>query len=108
MISLIEHHHDDLVSRCKQFGVKRLEIFGSAATGEFDESSSDIDFLVDFDDRTTDDLFHRYFGLKSALEQLFGRPVDLVMVGALRNPYFIDSVNSTRQLVYAAPVAQAA
>jgi predicted nucleotidyltransferase len=108
MISLIQQHYDNLVAACGRFGVRRLEVFGSAATGDFDPSSSDIDFLIEFDDHSAKNLFYRYFGLKDALELLFGRSVDLVMVGALRNPYFIDSVNQTRELVYAAPVAQTA
>lgn len=108
MTNVIEQHYDNLVAECGRFGVSRLEVFGSAATGDFDPSSSDIDFLIEFDDHSENNLFNRYFGLKDALEQLFGRSVDLVMVGALRNPYFIDSVNKTRKLVYAAPVPQTA
>ena len=54
------------------------------------------------------DLFRRYFGFKEALEALFGRAVDLVMIGAMRNPYFIESVNKTRRLIYEAQDAQAA
>jgi hypothetical protein len=36
------------------------------------------------------------------LERLFGRPVDLVMARAIRNPYFLESVNRTRTVLYAA------
>ena len=39
---------------------------------------------------------------------LFGRTVDLVTVGALKNPYFIEAVNKTRQLLYAVEGAEAA
>ena len=55
-----------------------------------------------------DDLFGRYFGLNEALEQLFACKVDLVMVGALKNPYFVESVNRSRRPVYASPLAQGA
>ncbi len=91
---------------CRRFGVQRLEIFGSATSRDFDPRRSDIDFLVDFAPDGDQDLFHRYFGLKEALEHLLGRRVDLVMTGALRNPYFIESVNKTRQSVYAAEIPQ--
>jgi uncharacterized protein len=98
---------DQLRMLCRRFGVRRLELFGSAATGDFDAGRSDFDFVVDFGDRAVS-LFDDYFGLKNALEALYGRPVDLVMTGAMRNPYFIKSVNATRRLVYAAEDAQAA
>ena len=87
--------------------MRRLELFGSATTGAFDPQRSDLDFLVDFDANPAD-LFKRYFDLKESLEALFRRDVDLVMIGALHNPYFIESVNKTRQLVYAAEDSQAA
>jgi uncharacterized protein len=93
---------------CERFGVRRLEVFGSAAEGRFDPSRSDIDLLVDFAPSdaggTADapsDLFSRYFGLSEALQKLLARPVDLVMVGAIRNPYFLESVNRSRQTLYA-------
>ena len=95
-------------SLCRHYGVRKLELFGSATTDGFDPQSSDLDFLIEFDPERTDSLFHRYFGLNEDLEALFGRKVDLVMVGTLRNPYFVDSVNKTRRTVYAAPVAEAA
>ena len=43
-----------------------------------------------------------YFDFQSELEKLLGRAVDLVMLAALKNPYFIREVNRTRRLVYAA------
>jgi uncharacterized protein len=95
-------------SLCHRFGVKRLDVFGSAATGDFDPQRSDIDFVVEFEGLQSPDIFVRYFGLKEALEALFARPVDLVMAGAMRNPYFIESVSRSRRSVYAAPVATAA
>jgi hypothetical protein len=42
-----------------------------------------------------------YFGLKDELEILFSRPVDLVSVGSVRNPYVKASIDLDRQLVYA-------
>jgi hypothetical protein len=82
--------------------VHRLELFGSAATGEFDPKSSDLDFLVEFDDRMESGYFEAYFGLKESLERLFERPVDLVMSKAAKNPYFLESIAASRTLLYAA------
>jgi len=103
---IIDVHREALVAQCQRFGVRQLELFGSAASSAFDAQRSDVDFLVDFDMHGEPDLFRRYFGLNEALERILGRKVDLVMVGALKNPYFIDAVNETRRLIYAAPVAQ--
>jgi uncharacterized protein len=61
------------------FGVRRLGIFGSYARDEQTEAS-DMDFLVDFDDATLDN----YFDLKFFLEDLFGRPVDLVFADTIK------------------------
>jgi predicted nucleotidyltransferase len=97
----------ELAVLCRRFGVRRLDLFGSAATGAFDPGSSDVDMLVEFDDEPTR-LFDRYFGLKESLEALYGRPVDLVSAGSLRNPFFIAAVNETRQLMYAQEDAKAA
>lgn len=92
---------------CRRYGVRRLELFGSAATGAFDHQSSDLDFIVEFESSARSSL-DDYFGLKEALEALYERPVDLVMAGAMRNPYFVKSVNETRRVVYASENAQAA
>ena len=103
MIPLIEQHLEAIRDLCREFDVVRLEVFGSAATGDFDPDRSDVDFLVEYAPET--DLgpwMKRYFDLKERLEQMLGRPVDLVMVGALRNPYFIRSVNESRRVLYAA------
>ena len=109
MIALIEQHRSDIADLCRHFRVHRLEVFGSAADGRFDPARSDIDFLVEFDtSEGLGSLFHRHFGLAEALEQLFDCKVDLVSVGALRNPYLIASVNRSRETVYASTLAETA
>ncbi|MDF1606091.1 nucleotidyltransferase domain-containing protein [Nocardioides sp. YIM 152315] len=85
---------------CRRFGVSRMVVFGSAVTEAFDETASDVDFLVEFAD-SVESRFDAYFGLKESLEALLGRPVDLVAPAALRNPYFADSVARTGQELYA-------
>ena len=108
MIALIEQHRPEVAGLCSRFGVQSLEVFGSAANGAFDPARSDIDFLVEFRHDDADSLFHRYFGLQEALEQLFGRKIDLVTASALKNPYFIAAVNQSRQSVYASARTQTA
>jgi uncharacterized protein len=79
-----------------------LEVFGSAAGARFDPDSSDLDFLVDFVPASHGVLADRYLGLLEALESLFGRPIDLVMTTAIRNPYFLQGIEPSRTLLYAA------
>jgi len=98
----VESRRGEIAEICARLGVRRLELFGSAASGAFDPQRSDFDFLVEFAplDRVTP--FEQYFGLKEQLELLLARPVDLVMAGASANPYFLESVNASRRLLYAA------
>jgi uncharacterized protein len=78
MQSDIDSKRDALAALCRRFGVARLEIFGSAARGAgFDPKRSDADFLVTFAPPTRNDLT-AFVDLKDALEELLGRPVDLV------------------------------
>lgn len=101
MIPEIEQHRAELETLCRRFGVRRLELFGSAATDAFHFGRSDLDFLVEFAPPLGPGYADRYFGLLEALEALFGRPVDLVVVSAIKNPYFRESVEKTRELLYA-------
>jgi len=102
MIPAVSEKQTDLAVLCERFGVERLEIFGSGATeDEFDPARSDLDFIVEF--RRDQDLgpwLRHYFAFRSALSELFGRPVDLVMSSAMKDPYFIREANRTRRLVY--------
>lgn len=88
---------------CKRFGVRRLELFGSAARGtDFDPQTSDLDFLVEFGMAPHLGPLEQYFDLAQALSALFGRPVDLIEAGAVRNPYIASGIASAKALVYAA------
>jgi len=98
--AIINSRSEELARVCREHGVQRLDVFGSAAGDQFDPDRSDIDFIVDFAPSAQPTLFAHYFALKQALEALFGRPVDLVMASAMRNPYFIEAAARTRQPVY--------
>ena len=63
-----------------RYGVQALALFGSTAR-DSSRTDSDIDILVSFDGPATSE---RYFGVQFYLEDLFGRPVDLVTDKALR------------------------
>jgi hypothetical protein len=102
MISLVEEKRAELGRLCAQYHVRRLELFGSAADERFDPERSDLDFLVEFEDLAWNEYAQHYFGLADALVDLFGRPVDLVMLAAVDNPYFLEEIESSRRLLYAA------
>ena len=103
MIDEIALRREELWALCRRYHVRRLDLFGSAARGDFDPERSDVDFLVEFDRTHRDALSLRtYFGLKEALEELLGRSVDLVEPGAVRNPYLKTSIEASRESVFAA------
>jgi hypothetical protein len=94
--------HSELSELCHEFHILRLELFGSALSSAFDVERSDLDFLVEFQPLQPGDYATAFFGFKEALEQLFGRPVDLVVASAIRNPYFRRSIEQSKALLYAA------
>ncbi len=102
MLSLIEKSRSEIDAVCRRRAVRRLELFGSAVREDFNAATSDLDFLVEFDAATSLPALDRYFGLKEDLEALFGRPVDLVMPRAVRNPYLRAEMERDRRLLYAA------
>lgn len=99
---LIEDKRDDLIRLCAKYRVRRLEIFGSAFTSRFNPRTSDLDFLVEFLPLQPGEYADAYFGLLEALRELFQRNVDLVTIGAIRNRYFLESINRSRAVLYAA------
>ena len=102
MHASIAQHLDGIAAICRQFGVCSMDVFGSAARAkDFDPARSDADFLVEFAPDAPADL-HRFFGVKAELEQLLGRPVDLVERDAVRNPFVRAAIEQHRQSVYAA------
>ena len=102
MEHLVADKAQQVAAVCRRFRVRRLDLFGSAATGSFDPASSDLDFLVEFHDLQPGEWADAYFGLLAALEELFSRPVDLVMSSAVRNPYLLRSIAATKTVLYAA------
>jgi predicted nucleotidyltransferase len=101
-LPVIRGHQSELEQLCSHFHVRRLELFGSAVGGGFNSELSDLDFLVEFDSLPAGAYADTFFGFKQALEGLFGLPVDLVIPSAIRNPYFRQSIDKCKALLYAA------
>lgn len=98
----LSQHRTELEALCRRYGVRRLELFGSAAIGQDQAGASDFDFLVEFAPQPPGAYADAFFGLLESLEQLFGRPVDLVVGSAIRNPFFLQAIERTKTLLYAA------
>jgi predicted nucleotidyltransferase len=98
----VSTHREQIIALCERFDVASLAAFGSAVGDEFDETRSDVDLVVEFMHPGSAEYADNYFSLKAALEDLFGRPVDLVTRSSIVNPYFVERVESTQEAIYAA------
>ena len=100
-MKLIELNIDKIIELCHKFHVRKLWAFGSILTSRF-RPESDVDLCVDFD-RDNIPLMtaaDNFFDFQFALEDLFGRKVDLTDDSAVRNPYFREELNEKRRLIY--------
>jgi uncharacterized protein len=86
------------VPACREFKVKRLDLFGSRARGE-GATAGDIDLLVEFEEPDLHPA-KRFFGLLHHLEDALGCKVDLLTISSLRNPYFRRRVLKERVNIY--------
>lgn len=92
---------EELRKICRDFNVKELYLFGSAATGNL-SSDSDLDFLVNFDRKDYKGAFDQFMDFKLQLEELYNRPIDLYHIKKFRNSIFQKELDQTKKLVYGA------
>ena len=97
----LEPHLAEIQHLCRVNGVERLDVFGSVLRDDFN-TASDVDFLVVFQRDGYDGAFEQFMNFKGALEQLLGRPVDILVDRPFRNSIFQREVDQTRRSVYAA------
>ncbi|MDL2262921.1 nucleotidyltransferase domain-containing protein [Bacteroidales bacterium OttesenSCG-928-I21] len=102
MNQLLTAKLQEIEKLCKQYKVHSLYVFGSVNTNSFN-AESDIDFLIAFEkDLSIEEYTDNYFEMRYSLRDLFNRDIDLVTENSLSNPYFIQSIEQTKQLLYAA------
>jgi len=101
MIRVVEDKIQDIRDLCIRYDVKTMYLFGSVCTDRFDDES-DIDFLITFKDIPVEKYTDNYFELHYNLEKLFKRKIDLLTENSLSNPFFIESIEETKLLLYAA------
>lgn len=99
MQTIIQENIDKITALCQLYKVKSLYAFGSVCNDKFNPKS-DIDLLISFNTMDYGDYADAYFTLADKFEELFQRPVDLITDKSLSNPYFIDSLNQTKTLIY--------
>ena len=103
MHAILHDKRHAVAALARRFGVRRLEVVGSAARGDdFDLTTSDVDFLVTFATDTRLPPLEQFFGLRDALAELLGRPVDLIEADAVTNPYLKQEFEAAREVVFAA------
>ena len=99
----IDLDYDEIKAFCEDYGIRRMALFGSVLTDEFDENS-DVDFLVEYEDKHPKPPYH--FHVRRDLQEMIGRRVDLVTVQALqrnnRTPYIRDEILATAENYYVA------
>ncbi len=102
MQAILEQHIEEVKLLCKTFNIKRLYAFGSVVSELFNDQS-DIDFLISFSDNVSiEEYTANYFSLHYKLRELFHREIDIITENSLSNPYFIQSINATKKLIYEA------
>jgi predicted nucleotidyltransferase len=98
----IDQHRNEISSICKRYRVSKLDVFGSAARKvDFKINSSDADFLIEFEPDVQVGL-DQLMGIKTELEKLLGRNVDLIEPEAVLNPFVKASIQRHQESVYAA------
>ena len=98
-MNLIENNIQKIIDLCKKHKVHKLFVFGSVLTSRFNDNS-DVDLIVDFNKAEVSDYFDNFFDFKYALENLFGRKVDLLEEQTIKNPYLKKNVDATKTLIY--------
>jgi uncharacterized protein len=102
MVALIENNITAIRDACKKHHERTLYLVGSAATGYCFSLESDVDFLYRFKEDEIEEMEYadNFFDLMFYLQDLLKRKVDLVAVEKMKNPYFIESINKDKQLIY--------
>ena len=90
---------NDLPELCEEYNIAFVDLFGSIARDDANESS-DIDMIIDFNEPKTNHLSKRYFGFLHSVEDRYGRKVDLLTPKSLTNPYLKNEVNKDRIRLY--------
>jgi len=98
-MNILSTYSNEVKQLCDTHEVRSLFAFGSVTTERFN-ANSDIDFVVDIADNDPLSYSDKYFDLKSRLEELFKRKIDLLEQKTISNPYLKARIDQTKVLVY--------
>ena len=98
----VDNQQDEIAAACRQYGIERLFVFGSAIREDFRPGESDIDLLVEFGPIDVTKKFHAYLDAREAFRRFFNADVDLVMRGAVKNKVIAKEIDRTKKLIYPA------
>lgn len=101
MIGILEKNRQQISEACARHGVARLHVFGSALNEGYRPDESDLDLLVEFAPMDPYARVDAYFGMLDELRGLLHTEVDLVMAGAVKNPYIAREIERTKEVLYA-------
>ena len=87
----------EIADFCRRHHIVSFSLFGSVLRDDF-RPDSDVDVLVEFEPDHIHGL--AFFDMQDELERLFGRKVDLVTKGALRNPFRRHEILRTHRVIY--------
>lgn len=98
-MTVLDKYINEINKLCSSHKVRQLYVFGSALTEKFNHES-DIDLIVDFEPIDVSLYADNYYDLKFSLQDTLKRPIDLLEEKAIKNPYFRQTINQQRQLIY--------
>jgi predicted nucleotidyltransferase len=90
----------EFTALCSQHNVNNLYAFGSSVNGNFNETSSDIDLLVDIDDKDPLLRGQKLLDFWDKLEDFFQKKVDLLTYSSLKNPVLKKNIDASKLLIY--------
>ncbi len=101
-LALAQPQLDAIADACRRHHVARMDVFGSVLRPDYRPGESDIDLLVEFLPLDAGSLYKAYFALLNDLRLGLASRVDLVMADAVCNPYVKQSIEASKQQIYAA------
>jgi predicted nucleotidyltransferase len=98
-MNISDKNMEQIKAICKKYKVKNFFVFGSVLTDSF-SPNSDIDFIVDFEEKDPIKYTDLYFKLKDKLEKILNRQIDLIEERAIKNSFFRNEINQSKVLIY--------
>ena len=98
-MKIISQHINQIIQLCEINNVRTLFAFGSGTKGKF-KQDSDIDMVVDIDEKDSISYTDKYFNLKFQLEELLKRQIDILEQKAIRNRFLKSEIDRTKVQIY--------